>query len=169
MFDNRTIIGGVNDSKKISEKSRYRLFDEIISKSLSYGIGIVDQKKIDKINILQATMEAMLQAVGNLSIMTDLILIDGNRSFETNKKTLSVIKGDSASFSIAAASIIAKVTRDRIMCQASQQFPEYHWEKNKGYGTRQHIEAIKIHGITSLHRKSFLGKILDQRSLFLEL
>lgn len=108
-------------------------------------------------------MEAMSQAVGNLSIMADLILIDGNRSFETNKKALSVIKGDSASFSIAAASIIAKVTRDRIMCQASHQFPEYHWEKNKGYGTRQHIEAIKIHGITSLHRKSFLGKILDQR------
>lgn len=169
IFDNNTIIRGVNDSKKLSEKSRYKLFDEIISKSIAYSIGVIGQEKIDEINILQATMEAMLQAVNNLSQMADLILIDGNRSFETSMKTLPVIKGDSISFSIAAASIIAKVTRDRIMYQESKHHPEYHWDKNKGYGTKQHVEAIKTYGITSLHRKSFLGKILDQKSLFVEL
>lgn len=165
IFDSKTIIEKVNDSKKVSEKVREQLYDIIIEHAVDYGIGIVDEKTIDKINILQATMMAMKEAVNNLSITPDLVLIDGNRTFESKLETLSVVKGDSLSFSIAAASILAKVTRDRIMKISSEKFPEYLWHKNKGYGTREHIAAIKIHGPVSLHRMSFLGNILDQDGL----
>lgn len=162
IFDNKTVIEEVNDSKKVSEKVREQLYDLIIEQAVEYGIGVVDEKTIDEINILQATMKAMKEAVNNLGITPDLVLIDGNKAFESKLETRSIIRGDSLSFSIAAASILAKVTRDRIMRTASKKFPEYFWYKNKGYGTKEHITAIKEHGPTSLHRKSFLGNILDQ-------
>jgi len=164
IFDSKTFIDKVNDSKKISEKVREQLYDIIVEKAIAFGIGIVDEKTIDEINILQATMKAMKVAVNNLKIIPDLVLIDGNKTFKTTLEVKSIVKGDSLSFSIAAASIIAKVTRDRIMRTASERFPEYLWSKNKGYGTREHIGAIKRYGTTSLHRISFLGNILEQET-----
>ncbi len=164
IFDSKTSIEKVNDSKKISEKVREQLYDIIVKKAIAFGVGIVDEKTIDDINILQATMTAMKEAVNNLKITPDLVLIDGNKTFESNIEAKSIIKGDSLSFSIAAASIIAKVTRDRIMRKASESFPEYLWSKNKGYGTREHIGAIQKYGPSPLHRISFLGNILEQET-----
>lgn len=161
IFDEQTIIPKVNDSKKLTEKVREVLYDEIINSSISYGIGIVHQAEIDEINILQATLKAMQLAVTGLKVIPDLILIDGNKSFNSKILTKTIVKGDAKSFSIAAASILAKVTRDRIMREASIKHPEYLWSKNKGYGTREHIEAIKKYGATELHRKSFLKNILE--------
>jgi len=160
IFDNDTFIPGINDSKKVSEKNRELLFDIIKEKAISYGIGIIDESEIDQINILQASLKAMKIAIEQLSVKPDLILIDGNKSFITDIPTQTIIKGDSKSFSIAAGSILAKVTRDRMMVKLAEKHPEYSWEKNKGYGTRVHIKSIKEHGATSYHRKSFLGNIL---------
>jgi len=150
----------VDDSKKISSKRRAHLFDQIKEKSLCYAFGIVDQKVIDNINILQATLKAMRMAYKKLSIDADHIIIDGNKSFNSVKSVQTIVKGDSKSFSIAAASILAKVKRDEIMTKASRLYPQYAWDRNKGYGTREHINAIKNFGYTNLHRKSFLRKIL---------
>ena len=162
IFDNRIKIKGVNDSKKISAKRREELFEKIKNKALSYSIGIVDEKLIDEINILNATLKAMKQAADKLNPKPDLILIDGNKTFYSKIPTKPIVKGDSKSFSIAAASILAKVTRDRIMTDASENHPEYLWYKNKGYGTKQHIDAIKKFGYTEYHRKTFLKKILNE-------
>ncbi len=162
IFDSITFIEEVNDSKKVSENKRELLYDLIIEKAIAYGVGVVDEKTIDEINILQATMRAMKEAVSNLKTTPDIVIIDGNKTFKTKLETKSIVKGDSLSFSIAAASIIAKVTRDRIMRKASVDFPEYLWSKNKGYGTREHIRAIKKHGPSPLHRTSFLSNILEQ-------
>ena len=162
IFDSKTFIEEVNDSKKVSENKRELLYDLIIEKAIAYGVWVVDEKTIDEINILQATMRAMKEAVSNLKITPDIVIIDGNKTFKTKLETKSIVKGDSLSFSIAAASIIAKVTRDRIMRKASVDFPEYLWSKNKGYGTREHIRAIKKHGPSPLHRTSFLSNILEQ-------
>jgi ribonuclease HII len=156
VFGNDVFIEGVNDSKKISEKKRDELFEKIISSSISYGIGIVDNEEIDRINILQASLKAMKIAVGKLSLPPDLILIDGNKSFISDIRTKTVVKGDSKSFAIAAASIIAKVTRDAMMVKAAEEFPNYNWQKNKGYPTKKHIEAVLKHGACPLHRKTFL-------------
>ena len=163
IFDNKTIIPKINDSKKLSAKVREELYDEIIKHAISYGVGIVYQKEIDEINILQATLKAMQLAVAELKTTPDLILIDGNKAFFSEISTKTIIKGDSKSFSIAAASILAKVTRDRIMIAESKKQPAYLWFKNKGYGTREHIEAIKKHGVTELHRMSFLRNILERQ------
>jgi len=160
IFDNDTIIEGVNDSKQLNEKKREELSKIIKEKCLAYSFGIVEQNEIDRINILQATLKAMKQAVDKLNIKPDLILIDGNKSFNTKTSVETIVKGDSKSFSIAAASIIAKVKRDAMMKKAAHKYPNYFWEKNKGYGTKQHIEAIKKYGTTPLHRKTFLKKIL---------
>ncbi len=154
-------IPGVNDSKLLTESKRETLFEEIISEALAYKVSVVSHKKIDKINILNATLLAMRNSVKKLAIQPDLILVDGNRSFKYNIPVVPIVKGDSKSFSIAAASILAKVTRDRIMKKHSKSFPEYHWEKNKGYPTRQHIDVIKLIGPSPLHRKTFLSRILD--------
>ncbi|MFC2135565.1 ribonuclease HII [Bacteroidota bacterium] len=161
IFENDTFIPGINDSKKLSEKKREILFDEIIDKAAAVGIGIVDHKTIDSINILQAALRAMSNAVSSLKIKPDLILIDGNKKFHTEIPAQTVVKGDQKSFSIAAASIVAKVTRDKIMIKHSPNFPQYLWHKNKGYATKAHIAAIKEFGYTHLHRKSFLSKILN--------
>lgn len=161
IFDNETIIEGIDDSKKVSEKKRELLIDIIKKKAISFGIGIIYEDEIDEINILQASLKAMKIAVEQMSIKPDLILIDGNKSFPIDIQTKTIIKGDSKSFSIAAASILAKVTRDRMMIELAKKHPEYSWEKNKGYGTKVHIQSIKEHGATSYHRKSFLGNILQ--------
>lgn len=157
IFDKEKFHPKINDSKKLSEKIREELFEWIIENSISYGIGIVNHEEIDRINILQASLKAMKIAVDNLHTKPQLILIDGNKSPNSDINTITVIKGDSKSFSIAAASIIAKVVRDKIMIDASKIYPEYLWNKNKGYPTKAHIEAIKIYGITPLHRKTFLS------------
>jgi ribonuclease HII len=162
IFKKDTFIEGVNDSKKITSKQREVLSELIKKQSLSYAFGIVNHKTIDRINILQATLKAMKTAFNKLDENVDLILIDGNKSFVSSVPIKTIIKGDSKSFSIAAASILAKVKRDEIMRKASLKFPQYFWETNKGYGTKQHIEAIKKHGYTQLHRISFLTKILNE-------
>ncbi len=162
IFDEKTIIPKINDSKKISEKVREELYGEIIAQAISYGVGIVYQKEIDEINILQATLKAMQLAVAELTVTPDLILIDGNKAFNSKIPTKTIVKGDSKSFSIAAASILAKVTRDRIMIAESKKHPEYLWSKNKGYGTKEHRDAIVKYGITHLHRISFLKNILNK-------
>ncbi|MDO4504138.1 MAG: ribonuclease HII [Clostridia bacterium] len=151
-----TIIDGVNDSKKLTEKKRELLFYTIKEKSLSYGIAFSNEKEIDEVNILNATFLAMKRAVKSLKIQPDLILVDGNRLPDFDIPAKAIIKGDSLSHSIACASILAKVTRDRLMKELSKKYPEYGFEKHKGYGTKAHYEAIKANGICEIHRKTFL-------------
>lgn len=162
VFSPDTFIENVNDSKKLSEKEREELFPIIIGKSLSYGVSIISNGKIDKINILQASLLAMKKSVNMLQVKPDLILIDGNKTFAHKIPAIAIVKGDSKSFAIAAASIIAKVTRDKIMRRLSRKHPQYLWSKNKGYPTQEHINAIKLFGATSLHRQSFLRNILTE-------
>lgn len=146
----------INDSKQLSEKMREELYDEIIVSAVSFGVGSIPPKRIDKINILQATYEAMRQAIGNLKIQPDLLLNDAVTIPGVNIKQLPIIKGDSKSISIAAASIIAKVTRDRLMISYDKVFPQYDFASNKGYGSPKHIEALKTFGPTAIHRESFI-------------
>ena len=160
IFNKKTFHDEINDSKKLSEKKREELYDWIIDNCVSYGIGIIDHIEIDEINILQASLKAMSIAALQLDPKPNLILIDGNKSFHSDIKTKTVVKGDSKSFAIASASIIAKVTRDRIMHEAAKTHPEYLWHNNKGYPTKAHIEAVRTYGITPIHRKTFLSKIL---------
>ena len=170
IFDKKIFHPQINDSKKISEKTRNELFDWIIENCSSYGIGIVDHKKIDEINILQASLKAMKIAVQSLKHEPHLVLIDGNKSIQSKIPANTIIKGDSKSFSIAAASILAKVTRDRMMTKLAEEYPGYGWERNKGYATREHVAAIKRLGITPHHRNTFLKNIIAemQRELFIQ-
>lgn len=154
------IIEGVNDSKKLTEKKREELFKIIKEKSLAYSIASASEKEIDEINILNATFLAMQRAIENLKIKPDFALIDGNRLPKLEIDAKSVIKGDSLSESIAAASILAKVERDKYMLKMSKIYPEYFFEKHKGYGTKLHVEMLKKYGPSKIHRKSFLKKIL---------
>ena len=154
-WGNKDIIDGVNDSKKISEKKRLLLFDQIIENALEIGIGIVHEEKIDQINILQATYLAMRTAVEKLTIRPDMLLVDGNKADIKNFEQKNIIKGDSLSYSIACASIIAKVTRDKLMIQYDKIFPDYGFCKHKGYGTKKHLKAIKKSYACPIHRKSF--------------
>lgn len=152
-----SFIEGVNDSKKISEKKRERVYEQIIAEAISYGVGIVDQKTIDEINILNATKLGVKLALEQMKIKPDLILVDALNNMDTlGIPYKSVIKGDAKHYSIAAASIIAKVTRDRIMQEWDELYPVYGFAKHKGYGTSAHIEAIKENGPCILHRKSFI-------------
>lgn len=153
-------IENLNDSKKLSVKRREELFDIITQKALSYSLGIVDEKSIDKINILNATKEAMEKAIQNLSIAPDIILIDAVKLDNIKTRQISIVKGDELSISIAAASILAKVTRDKIMEDMSKKFPQYGFAKHKGYGTKEHIEAIKKFGLCPIHRISFTKKFV---------
>lgn len=146
----------INDSKKLSEKHREELYDEIISKAISYGIGSIPPNKIDDINILQATFEAMRQAVNNLKVRPDTLIIDAVTIPNLPIRQVPIVKGDAKSYSIAAASIIAKVTRDRLMIAYDKIFPGYGFADNKGYGSPQHIDAIKRLGPTPIHRMSFI-------------
>ena len=137
----------INDSKKLSEKKRELLYDEIINNALSYGVGIVDSKRIDEINIYEATKEAMHLAISQLKIDYDLILTDAMKLKDEKVDVIDIIKGDAKCQCIAAASIIAKVTRDRLLLNMDEKYPEYGFKSHKGYGTKKHIEAIKDHGI----------------------
>ena len=137
----------INDSKKLSEKKRELLYDEIINNALSYGVGIVDSKRIDEINIYEATKEAMHLAISQFKIDYDLILTDAMKLKDETVDVIDIIKGDAKCLRIAAASIIAKVTRDRILLDMDQKHPEYGFKSHKGYGTKKHVEAIKEHGI----------------------
>ena len=156
-----SIIEGINDSKKISEKKRERLYDEIIANAISYEVGIIDQKTIDDINILNATKLGLTTAVKGLTVKPEIILVDALTNIDTcGIKYQSIIKGDAKCYSIACASIIAKVTRDRIMRQWDEIYPQYGFEKHKGYGTAAHIQEIKEYGLCPLHRHSFVKNIL---------
>jgi len=145
---------GIKDSKKISKRKREDI-SGILTNNFKFGIGVGDLKEIDEYNILGSTMIAMKKAVDSIDIKPDMVLVDGNKIPEWDYKSEAIIKGDSASVAIAAASIIAKVARDRLIADMHNEFPEYGWNKNAGYGTKQHIEAIKKYGITPYHRTSF--------------
>ena len=156
-----SLIEGVNDSKKVSEKKREKVFEEIISQAISYNVGIVDQNTIDEINILNATKLGVKKAIEGLEVKPDLILVDALTNIETfGIPYKSIIKGDAKEYSIAAASIIAKVTRDRMMIEWDKIFPQYGFAKHKGYGTAAHIQALKENGPCMLHRKSFIKKFI---------
>ena len=156
------VIDGVNDSKKLSEKKREALFDKITESALCYSIAWASEKEIDEINILQATYLAMKRAVEGLKIGPDMILVDGNRLPNFGIPAEAIVKGDSLSHSIACASILAKVSRDRYICAEAEKYPEYSFEKHKGYGTKIHVEALKKYGPSPIHRKTFLRKILGE-------
>ena len=152
-----SFIEGINDSKKISEKKREKLYEQIVNEAIAYSVGIVDQKKIDEINILNATKLGVKIAIDGLKQKPDIIMIDALNNLDTaGIPYISVIKGDAKNYCISAASIIAKVTRDRIMKQWDEIFPIYGFAKHKGYGTAEHIKQIKEHGPCMLHRKTFI-------------
>lgn len=155
-----TIIDGVNDSKKLSEKKREMLFDVIKEKARSYSIAFASVEEIEELNILNATMLAMKRAIDGLDVKADFAMIDGNKTPDIDIPCEFIIKGDAKSMSIASASILAKVSRDRLLYKYAEEYPEYHFDKHKGYGTKVHIEALKEYGPCPYHRPSFLKKIL---------
>ncbi len=158
-----SMIEGINDSKKVSEKKREKLYEEITNEAIAWGVGIIDQKEIDEINILNATKKAVTTAIASLKVRPDLILVDALTNIDTlGVPYKSIIKGDAKEYSIAAASIIAKVTRDRIMREWDEVYPEYGFSKHKGYGTANHIKVIKEIGPCMLHRKSFIKNFVGK-------
>lgn len=166
-IDMQTIIEGINDSKKLSPKKREALFDEIQNRALRYCVATASVSEIDEMNILRATMLAMKRAFDGLNLSDEekagaLALIDGNKSPDLNCHTLTVIHGDALSQSIAAASILAKVSRDRYMEELAVRYPEYRFEKHKGYGTSLHYEMIKKYGVSDVHRRTFLKNLNEK-------
>ena len=156
-----SLIEWVNDSKKVTEKRREILYDKITNEAISWSVAIIDEKKIDEINILNATKKGVTECIENLSIKPNRILIDALENIDTKGiPYTSIIKGDAKCYSIAAASIIAKVTRDRIMRQWDEAYPQYGFAKNKGYGTATHINAIKEYGPICIHRKTFIKNFI---------
>ena len=154
------VIEGVDDSKKLTEKKRERLFDEIIKKALAYKIVAVDEKVIDEINILNATKKAMTECVSGLSVRPDVVLVDAVK-LSLDVPTKAIIKGDALSYSIGAASILAKVYRDRLMQEYDAIYPWYGFAQNKGYGTKDHIDALKSVGPSPIHRRTFITHFVD--------
>ncbi len=152
----------LNDSKKLSEKKRDLVYDDIIRDAICWSVGIADEKEIDDMNILNATFLAMKRAVDGLKLKPDLAYIDGNQYPKTGVKEITIIKGDSKCMSVAAASIIAKVSRDRFMLEIAEKYPEYQFSKHKGYGTKLHYEMIEKYGVSPVHRRTFLKKILGE-------
>ncbi|WP_294412277.1 ribonuclease HII [uncultured Ruminococcus sp.] len=161
ILNDSVLIDYLNDSKKISEKRRELLYDEVIAKADAYCVSTASVQEIDELNILQATMLAMRRAVDGLGVKPDLALIDGNRLPQLDCKSRFVIHGDAVSASIAAASILAKVSRDRYMRELDEKYPEYCFSQHKGYGTKLHYEKIAEFGISEVHRKTFLKKLYD--------
>lgn len=155
-------IEGIDDSKKLSEKKREELYDKIIAEAVAYDIEFIDEKVIDEINILNATKLCMSRAINNLKVKPDVVLIDALEGLDVKCKTRAIIKGDALSYNIGAASIIAKVTRDRFMVEMDKKYPGYGFAKNKGYGTEVHMEALKSIGPCEIHRRSFI-KFLDEK------
>ena len=156
-------IEGLNDSKKLSEKKRDKLFEAICSEAVSYGIAFASVEEIEEINILNAAMLAMNRAIEKLSVKPALALVDGNRNSAIKMPSRCVVKGDAKCADIAAASILAKVTRDNIMVELAQQYPEYGFEIHKGYGTKDHYEALRTYGPCPIHRKTFLKKFYGEK------
>jgi len=154
-------IEGINDSKKVPEQKREILFEKIIQVAHAYRIVVVDAATIDSINILQATKKGMAEAITSLHVTPDAIVVDAVKGLDIDKPYTYLIKGDATSYSIAASSILAKVARDRIMREAALMYPQYGFDKHKGYGTAMHIEAIKMHGLTPLHRTTFTKKFVN--------
>ena len=156
-------IPGLNDSKKLTDKKRRELFPVIQKQAIAYGIGLASEAEIDEINILQATFLAMRRALEQLTVLPEIALIDGNRETDFGLPVKTVVKGDSLSANIAAASVLAKVTRDNIMVELAQQYPEYGFEIHKGYGTKAHYEALRTYGPSPIHRRSFLKKFYGEK------
>lgn len=155
-------IPGLNDSKKLSDKRRRELFPIIQEQAVAYGIAFASEKEIDELNILQATFLAMQRAMDQLSVRPELALIDGNREKDFGVRVKTIVKGDSLSANIAAASVLAKVSRDDIMIRQAERFPEYGFEIHKGYGTKAHYEALRKCGASPIHRMTFLRKFYGQ-------
>ena len=153
------VIEGLNDSKKLSEKKREKLFDEITENALAWSVSLVDERVIDEINILQATFLAMRRAMDQLRVRPDIALIDGNRETDFGLPVQTIVKGDSLSANIAAASILAKVTRDRFMLEMDEKYPQYGFATHKGYGTRAHYAALREFGPCPIHRRTFLKNL----------
>ena len=149
-------IEGIDDSKKLSPKKREELYDKIIADAISYSIEYIFENEIDEINILQATKKCMARAINNLSVKPDMMLIDALDKLEISCASKAIIHGDALSYSIGAASILAKVSRDRFMTELDKKYPQYGFAENKGYGTKQHIEAIKKYGPCEIHRRTFI-------------
>jgi ribonuclease HII len=158
-LDEEDRIIGINDSKKISEKKRDLLYDEILRKAIAYHIELVDENTIDTINILNATKLGMLTCINSIETKPDVVLIDAVK-IDSDIPTESIIKGDALSYSIACASILAKVTRDRYMLEMDKKYPEYNFKKHKGYGTKEHIENLKKFGKCEIHRESFIKNFI---------
>lgn len=159
-LDKNSIIEGVNDSKKLTEKKREKLFDQIVNKAFAFSVEFIDEKIIDEINILNATKKGMINAINNLSVKPDVVLIDAVK-LDVNVKTESIIKGDALSYSIACASILAKVSRDRFMLDMDNKYPNYNFKKHKGYGTKEHIANLKKFGACEIHRQTFIKNFKD--------
>lgn len=156
-------IPGLNDSKKLTDKRRRELFPIIKEQAIAYGIGLASHEEIDQINILQATYLAMERALERLAVKPELALIDGNRAKDFGLPVQTVVKGDSLSASIAAASVLAKVTRDDLMLEAAKEHPQYQFDIHKGYGTKAHYEALRAHGPSPIHRMTFLKKFYGEK------
>lgn len=156
-------IPGLNDSKKLTDKRRRELFPIIKEQAIAYGIGLASHEEIDRINILQATYLAMERALAQLEVEPELALIDGNRAKNFGLPVETVVKGDSLSASIAAASVLAKVTRDDLMLEAAEAFPQYQFDVHKGYGTKAHYEALRTYGPCPIHRMTFLKKFYGEK------
>ncbi len=162
IFEPGVVIEGVRDSKQLTEKKREMLFETIVSRCLAYGIGIISPQEIDAMNIRNATFKAMRKALGAMKITPDFLLIDGEELPESLYPQEAIVGGDDKSFTIAAASILAKVTRDRLMREYHEQYPQYHFDRHKGYGTALHREMILRFGPSPIHRKTFLKKLLGE-------
>lgn len=163
IFRPGTVIEGLNDSKKLSEKKREQLYDEIIAKAEAYCVATASVAEIDSVNILQATFLAMKRAYDGLGLTADAVLVDGNRKPFGGNEVTTVVKGDGTSASIAAASILAKVSRDRYMKKLAEEYPQYQFEKHKGYGTKLHYEMLEKYGISEVHRRTFLKKLTGEK------
>lgn len=162
VFEPDVIIEGINDSKKLSEKKRENLYDEILKKAKAYCIATASVEEIEEINILNAAMLAMKRAIEGLGMDVDIAVIDGNKTPDVSCRTFAVVKGDASSQSIAAASILAKVARDRYMMSLDEKYPQYSFSKHKGYGTKLHYEMLNKYGISSCHRRSFLKNLKEK-------
>lgn len=157
------LIEGVNDSKKLSPKKRDDLYDKIIHKAICYSVSIVDHKTIDEINILQATKKGMCECINNMEKTPDIVFVDAVGGLEVNAEILPIIHGDALSYSIACASILAKVTRDRLMLEYDKLYPQYNFKKHKGYGTAEHIKLLKEFGKCPIHRDSFIKNFVGAK------